>query len=207
MGSRKNAKRPPPGTTVLPRYLTQDELQRFRQALVKGRSPRDLALFGTMYRYGLRSHEATLLEIHDVDLHRRRIRVRRAKGGDTKEYPITDDLLPVLRRYLSKRRERGPFLFTGRQSSNQQGMTVLRVQQLFKRYAKEAGLPHPVASHSLRHSCAVHALESGFSLEYVADLLGHRSLRSTQVYAKITSPAREQMLQQLAQSRFVVRWS
>ena len=45
-----------------------------------------------------------------------------------------------------------------------------------------------------------------FSLEYVADLLGYRSLRSTQVYARITSPAREQMLRQLAQSCFVVRW-
>jgi site-specific recombinase XerD len=87
-------------------------------------------------------------------------------------------------------------------SSNQQGMAVLRVQQIFKRYAREAGLPHPVASHSLRHSCAVPT----FSLEYVADLLGHRSIRSTQVYAPITSPAREQMLRQLAQSGFVVRW-
>jgi integrase len=173
----------------------------------KGRSPRDVALFGLAYRYGLRAHEATLLELQDVDLHRRRIRIRRGKGGDTKEYPLTDDLVPVLRRYLAKRRERGPFLFTGRQSSNQQGLTVLRVQQLFKRYAKAAGLPRSVASHSLRHSCAVHALEAGFSLEYVADLLGHRSVRSTAIYARITTPAREQMLKNLSQSRFVVRWS
>src|SRR5207249_11392399 len=97
-----------------------------------------------MYRYGLRSHEATLLELHDVVLHRRRIRVRRAKGGDTKDYPLTEDLLPVLRRYLSKRDDRGPFLFTGRQSNHQQGLTVLHVQPLFKRYEKDAGLPHSV---------------------------------------------------------------
>jgi hypothetical protein len=44
-----------------------------------------------------------------------------------------------------------------------------------------------VASHSLRHTIAVHSLEEGFSLEYVADLLGHTSIRSTAVYAKITS--------------------
>lgn len=207
VGNHGSAKRRPPGPTTLPRYLTQDELQRFRLAVQKGRSARDVALFGLAYRYGLRAHEATLLELQDVDLHRRRIRIRRGKGGDTKEYPLTDDLVPVLRRYLAKRHERGPFLFTGRQSSNQKGLTVLRVQQLFKRYANSAGLPHSVASHSLRHSCAVHALEAGFSLEYVADLLGHRSVRSTVIYARITTPAREQMLKNLSQSRFVVRWS
>jgi site-specific recombinase XerD len=159
-----------------------------------------------MYRFGLRASEATLLLIEDVDLARGRIRIRRAKGGDAKEYPLPRDLVPVLRRYLRKRIDRGPFLFTGRESNNQHGIRVLQVQRLFKEYAAAAALAPTIASHSLRHSIAVHSLEEGFGLEYVADLLGHTSIRSTAIYAKVTSPAREAMMRRLDRSRHVVSW-
>lgn len=204
----RQAGRPPgrgPGT--LPRYLTQEELGRFRRAVVTGGSARDVALFGLMYRFGLRASETTLLLVEDLDLARGRVRVRRAKGGDAKEYPLPRDLIPVLRRYLRKREDRGPFLFTGRESNNQHGLRVLQVQRLFKEYAQQAGLPSAVASHSLRHSIAVHSLEEGFGLEYVADLLGHTSIRSTAIYAKVTTPAREAMMRRLDRSQHVVRWS
>ena len=190
----------------LPRYLTQEELGRFRKAVLAGESARDSALFALMYRLGLRAVEVTELQLEDLDLHRGRIRLRRAKGGDSKEYPLPQELAPLLRRYLRKRTERGPYLFTGRQSNNQRGLAVLRVQQLFKHYAKAAGLPHSVASHALRHSIAVHSLEEGFGLEYVADLLGHRSTRSTAIYARVTTPARDEMMRRLDRSRYVVSW-
>jgi site-specific recombinase XerD len=159
-----------------------------------------------MYRFGLRASEATLLLIGDLDLARGRIRIRRAKGGDAKEYPLPRDLVPVLRRYMRRRSDKGQFLFTGRESNNQHGLRVLQIQRLFKRYAETAGLPATVASHSLRHSIAVHSLEEGFGLEYVADLLGHTSIRSTAIYAKVTTPAREQMMRRLDRSRYVVSW-
>lgn len=196
----------PPGPP-LPRYLTQEELSAFRKAVVSGGSPRDILLFGLMYRFGLRAVEVTRLLLQDVDAVRGRIRIRRAKGGDPKEYPLPRDFQKLVRRYLRKRIDRGPFLFTGRQSNNQRGVTVLRVQQLFKDYAAAAGLPEAVASHSLRHSIAVHSLEEGFGLEYVADLLGHTSIRSTAIYAKITSRARNDMMDRLDRSRHVVAWT
>lgn len=195
------------GPTALPRYLTQEELGRFRRAVVTGDSARDVALFGLMYRFGLRAIEVTFLLRDDLDMARGRVRIRRAKGGDMKEYPLPRDLVPALRRLLRNRADKGPFLFTGRQSNNQVGLTVLRVQQLFKQYARAAGLPASVASHSLRHSIAVHALEEGFGLEYVADLLGHTSIRSTAIYAKVTTPARDAMIRRLDKSRAVVSWS
>jgi site-specific recombinase XerD len=171
-----------------------------------GGSSRDLALFGIMYRYGLRAVEVTMLLREDVDIGRRRIRIRRAKHGDAKEYPLAADLVPVLKRYLRRRIDRGQFLFTGREATNQRGVRELTVRRLFKRYAELATLPLTVASHSLRHSIAVHSLEEGFGLEYVADLLGHTSIRSTAIYAKVTSPARERMMQRLDRSRYVVSW-
>lgn len=203
-GARSSERRPP--DPPLPRYLNQEELARFRKAVLAEGNARDVALFATMYRLGLRGIEATELLLEDLDLHRGRIRVRRAKHGEAKEYPLAQDLVPILRRYLRKRTERGPFLFTGRESNNQRGLIPLRVRQLFKHYAKAAGLPPRVSSHALRHSIAVHSLEEGFGLEYVADLLGHRSTRSTAIYARITTPAREEMMRRLDKSRFVVSW-
>jgi site-specific recombinase XerD len=195
------------GPEALPRYLTQDELGRFRRAVVAGGSARDVALFGLMYRFGLRASETTTLLLEDLDLARGGWRIRRAKGGDAKEYPLPRDLVPLLRRYVRKRPDKGPFLFAGRESNNQHGLRVLQVQRLFKGYAASAGLPSAVASHCLRHSIAVHSLEEGFGLEYVADLLGHTSIRSTAIYAKVTTPAREAMMKRLDRSRYVVSWN
>ena len=80
--------------------------ERFRRAVVAGGDARDVALFGLMYRFGLRATETTYLLREDVDLVRGRIQIRRAKHGDTKEYPLPRDLVPALRRYLRRRSER-----------------------------------------------------------------------------------------------------
>ena len=152
-------------------------------------------MFGLMYRLGLRACEVVRLLLEDLDLARGRVRVRRAKSGDSKVYPLPRDLQRPLQRWLRHRRAQGPFLFNGRESTNQRGLTVLRVQQLFKRYAAEAGLQPEVASHSLRHSIAVHALDAGFGLEHVQDLLGHTSIRSTAIYARVSSRARDGMME------------
>ncbi len=203
----RGRKRGRPPEPPLPRYLTQDELGRFRKVVHASGSQRDIVLFGLAYRFGLRAVEVTRLLIDDLDLSRRRIQIRRAKAGHPKEYPLPADLVGPVRRHLRSRPDRGPFLFTGRQSTNQRGLTVLRVQQLFKRYAAEAGLPPSVASHSLRHSIAVHSLEEGFGLEYVADLLGHSSIRSTAIYARVSSRGRDEMMHRLDRSRYIVSWS
>src|SRR5438552_12207777 len=82
---RRGSWPPGGGTGKLPRYLTQAELAQFRKAVQGAGSARDLALFGLMYRFGLRAVEATLLLVENLDLGRGRIQVRRAKAGDPKE--------------------------------------------------------------------------------------------------------------------------
>lgn len=82
-----------------------------------------------------------------------------------------------------------------------------RIQQLLKEYAGRAGLLAAVAFHSLRHSIAVHSLEEGFSLECVADLLGHTSIRSTAIYTKITSSARDEAVRLIDRGRHIIAWA
>jgi integrase/recombinase XerC len=202
---RPRAKTPGP-KRPLPKYLTQAELTRFHKTVRRGGNLRDLVLFGLMYRFGLRVSEAVALQLEDLDLSRQRIRIRRSKGGETKEYQLPRDLVPLLRRYMRLRIDRGPFLFTGRESTNQHGLHVITVQQSFKRYGAAAGLAANIASHSLRHSIAVHSLESNFGLEYVADLLGQTSIRSTAIYAYVVDRGRDDMIRELDKSRHVVGW-
>lgn len=184
---------------TLPKYLTQDELHRFFDVI---ESPRDRALFGMIYHYGLRVDEATALTVQDVDLKNHRIRIRRLKNGVGGEKPLWRHTAKLLRAYFRVRRDVGPYLFTGREGPLKKRM----VQTLFDKYAKAADIPER-SVHALRHSIAVHLLEAGRGIEYVADHLGHKNIQNTKVYAQITNPFREQVFRDLEQHPKIVRVS
>ena len=184
---------------TLPKYLTQDELKRFLKAIT---SPRDRALFGLIYHYGLRVDEATAITIHDIDLKNHRIRIRRLKNGVGGERPLWRHTAKLLRAYMRVRKDAGTYLFTGREGPLKKRM----VQKLFEDYAEKAGITGK-SIHSLRHSIAVHLLEAGRGIEYVADHLGHKNIQNTKVYAQITNPYREQVFRELEQHPKVVRVS
>jgi integrase len=145
---------------TLPKYLTQDEIRRFFDAI---NSVRDRALFGVIYHYGLRADEATQLTIDDIDLKNHRIRIRRLKNGVGGEKPLWRHTAKLLRAYIRVRKDAGPYLFTGREGPLKKRM----VQLLFADYAQKAGIAGR-SVHALRHSIAVHLLEAGRGIEYVA---------------------------------------
>jgi integrase len=95
-----------------PAYLTQREVRRLFSVI---RSPRDRALFLTIYLYGLRVSEACLLQREDIDFERRRIRVWRVKGGNSGEKPLFRKLVQALKSYLRTRTDDNAALFVGRQ--------------------------------------------------------------------------------------------
>jgi len=182
-----------------PRYLTQDEVQRFFGVID---SPRDRALFALVYLYGLRVGEVSLLSRGDVDLERGRIIVRRLKGGVWNERPLFSSALELLYGYLGAddSSPEGP-LFPGRSGP----LRKRQIQDLFARYRGWAGLPKRYTCHCLRHSIATHLLDAGMSLEFVQDHLGHRSIRSTSIYARITDRHRAAVFLRLEESPWIVQ--
>ena len=92
---------------TFPKYLTQDELQRFFKVIT---SPRDRALFALIYHYGLRVDEAAALAVEDLDLKNHRIRIRRLKNGIGGEKPLWRHTAKLLRAYLRVRRNVTPYL-------------------------------------------------------------------------------------------------
>jgi integrase len=182
---------------ALPRYLTQDEVTRLFKVIS---SPRDRALFALIYHYGLRVEEATLLTLEDVNLKDLHIRVHRLKHGVSTQKPLWRHNAKLLRSYLRVRQDAGHYLFTGRQGA----LKKRQIQQLFTTYVKKAGIKGR-SIHSLRHSIAVHLLEAGQGIEYVADHLGHKNIQNTRIYAQITTSLRQEVFAKLERHPKIVR--
>jgi integrase len=127
---------------------------------------------------------------------------RRLKNGLGGEKPLWRHTAKLLRSYLRERRDVGPYFFTGRKGPLQKR----QVQQLFNEYAEAAGIKER-SIHALRHSMAVHLLEAGRGIEYVADHLGHTNLQYTRIDAQLTTPLREQVFRELEPHPKIVRLS
>jgi site-specific recombinase XerD len=81
-----------------------------------------------------------------------------------------------------------------------------QVQKLFTDYADAAGIKAR-SIHAMHHAMAVHLLEAGRRIEYVADHLGHKNIQNTRIYAQITNPLREQVFREIEQHPKIVRIS
>lgn len=126
------------------------------------------------YGSGLRREEMTRLNIEDVDLEQRTVFVQ-GKGGKKRIAPVTEKTTTAMRDYLSTRKAyRGPLLvsFMGKR---------LDGGSLYWIVKHKAG----TRPHLLRHACATHMLQNGCGIRAIQELLGHKDLRSTQVYTQI----------------------
>jgi integrase/recombinase XerD len=137
--------------------------------------------------YGLRIGEVCRLTLDDVDWFNEKIRVRRLKNKRIQEYPLTAEVGNAILKYLRIVRPRGAgrVLFL-RLHTPYGPMTTHGASSCISVLVRALGcrLPH-YGPHSLRHACATHLLNKGFSLKEIGDHLGHRSPRSTQIYAKV----------------------
>lgn len=156
-------------------------------ATERPRDIRDRAILMMLSTYGFRSSEVARLRLDDVDWKRERIGVHRSKVHRHQEYPLIHSIGDAILQYLkdarpsTSRREvfltlRAPFrpLSAGamyRVVSSR--MAQLDIKSLHR------------GPHSLRHACAAHLVEEGFSLKEIGDHLGHRSAASTRTYARV----------------------
>jgi site-specific recombinase XerD len=142
---------------------------------------RDRAIVMTAYGAGLRTNEVAHLKITDIDSKRMVIRVEQGKGSKDRYVMLSQRLLEELRAYWQAARPK-KWLFGG--DAPVSGDTV---RAAIKRTEKAAGLAKPVTPKTLRHCFATHMLESGARIEQIQLLLGHRSLRTTQIYARVAT--------------------
>lgn len=163
----------------LPVVLGQEEMRRLFDAV---KNPKHRAILMTAYASGLRVSEVVHLRVSDIDSQRMTIRVAQGKGRRDRYVMLSEKLLIVLREYWKLKRPRH-WLFPG--MDVQQPLNRATVHKVFIKARRNAGILEPITVHGLRHSFATHLLESGVNIRKIQLLLGHRSLRSTQVYTHV----------------------
>lgn len=168
------------GKPPLPVVLSASEVAALLDAV------RDLkyrAILTALYSAGLRIAEACALRPEDIDSKRRVIHVRAGKGGRDRYTILSKRFLALLRKYY--RRERpAEWLFPSRVPGKHVTPDSARV--VFHKAVHAAGIRKRVTPHVLRHCFATHLLESGTDLRTTQVLLGHGSLRSTEVYTHVS---------------------
>lgn len=153
---------------------------------------RDRAIFELLYGCGLRVSELVGLNLDDVDLEERWLRVI-GKGNKERVTPIGHTSLEALQTYLAERKgaDRAVFLnYKGTRISSR------AVHQITKFYAMMLLGDPSVHPHEFRHSFATHLLNAGADLRAIQELLGHASLSTTQIYTKVAIEDLERVYQQ-----------
>ena len=138
------------------------------------------------YASGLRVSELVRIRIEDVDGQRGLIHIRDAKGKKDRFTVFPDSLRGQLILYWKtyKLSARG-WLFPGHDPNHH--LSARSIQAVFERAVRVAGIEKPVSMHTLRHSFATHLLEHGTDLRYIQELLGHHSVRTTEIYTHVSS--------------------
>ncbi|MDH4260376.1 MAG: tyrosine recombinase XerC [Gammaproteobacteria bacterium] len=178
--------RAPKAPRRLPKTLDVDQVASLLERKVTDPlSRRDLAMLELLYSSGLRLAELAGLDVTDLDLADRTVRVL-GKGSKTRILPVGRQAIVQLRSWLSERTSIAKpgvkAMFVG-QGGRRLGARAIQLR--IRRWAAGSELGVPVHPHLLRHSFATHLLESSRDLRGVQELLGHADISTTQVYTHL----------------------
>ncbi|HEX9474874.1 MAG TPA: tyrosine recombinase XerC [Steroidobacteraceae bacterium] len=178
--------RAPKAGRRLPHALDVDQMGRLLAMPATGPlGQRDLAMMELLYSSGLRLAELVGLNLADLDLADRTVRVL-GKGSKTRIMPVGRQAVTALQGWL---RQRAALAAAGETAVfiTQRGrrLGARAVQLVVARRARAQGLPMGVHPHLFRHSFATHLLESSRDLRAVQEMLGHASISTTQVYTHL----------------------
>jgi len=176
----------------LPHFLTLGDVQKLLVAPAEtdwaGR--RDRAILETLYSAGIRVSELVGLDVVDADLNDGVITVR-GKGKKERLALLGPNARSAVAHWLDDRvdllrnaRADSPAIFLNRSGGR---LTTRSVGRLLEKHLRFAGLDPRTSPHTLRHSFATHMLDAGADIRGVQELLGHKSLTTTQVYTHVTT--------------------
>jgi site-specific recombinase XerD len=176
-------------------FLNPDQIERLLNSpkIATNAGLRDRTILETLYSTGLRVSELVSLNRDQIDLERKEFGVK-GKGNKIRVVFLSDTAAQWIERYLRSRRDNFKPLFirhSGKVDAQNNGekmrLTARSIQRIVAKYAKRSGLPIEATPHTLRHSFATDLLISGADIRSVQEMLGHESIRTTQVYTHITN--------------------
>jgi integrase/recombinase XerC len=176
---------------TIPVYLPVDDIFRLLDSIKTDTLAgiRNSAIFETLYSTGVRVSELAGLNVFDVDFNKCLIRVV-GKGDKERIVPIGQKAADTIKNYRKRlqieigiRGDENTPLFLNPKNGR---LTPRSIGRILEKTAKESGLMIPVSPHTFRHTFATHMLDAGADLRVVQELLGHKSLSTTQKYTHVS---------------------
>jgi integrase/recombinase XerD len=155
---------------------------------------RDKVILEVFYSSGIRLEEMTVLTVADVDYVNGFLRVNHGKGARDRVVPLGKNACQWVRQYVEQVRsgwsppQRNESALWLSSRSPHLPLKSQAIAVMVRRYGRLAGVPKPITPHLWRHTCATHLVARGANVAYVQRLLGHSSLRTTQVYVRTSVP-------------------
>ena len=181
----------PKQVKAIPVYLPVDDIFRLLDSIKTDTLAgiRNRAIFETLYSSGIRVSELEGLDVFSVDFTKCLIRVV-GKGNKERIVPIGKKAVATIKEYRRRLQSKagiaeennGP-LFLNKDHGR---LTSRSIARILNKTARECGLLIPVSPHALRHTYATHMLDAGADLRVVQELLGHKSLSTTQKYTHVS---------------------
>ena len=176
----------------MPAFLSVDETFELLNKAGEEKFPnfRSRAVMELFYSCGLRLSELAALNVTDIDFHQQLVKVR-GKGKKERIVPAGKTALQCLGRYLEETREMRKNVVAGIfdvplfLNARGKRITTRSIARMIDEAAKKTSLGRKISPHALRHSFATHLLNAGADLRAIQELLGHRSLSTTQKYTAV----------------------
>ena len=162
----------------LPKFFSKDEIKRVFDATD---NLKHKAILMTVYSCGLRLSELLNLKITDIRSADKLLQINKSKGNKDRVVSLPDRLLEVLREYYRQYKP-STYLFEG---ANGGRCSERSVQLVLKKALAKGKINASGSVHTLRHSYATHLIQSGVDIRIVQKLLGHESIKTTQIYTHI----------------------
>lgn len=159
---------------------------------------RDYTLLMFMYETAARAQEICDLKLEQIDLGEHPSVILTGKGNKSRRIPITEELSKILNKYIRVFQiQNNEVVFRNRKN---QKITTKGIEYILLKYIKicreenQDKFKNHYSNHSMRHSRAMHLLESGVNLIYIRDILGHTTVVTTEIYAKTNSIIKEKQI-------------
>jgi site-specific recombinase XerD len=170
----------PKKRSILPKVLSKKDISKIFQQV---ENLKHIVMLKLCYGMGLRVSEIVNLKISDIDSNRMMVHIEAAKGKKDRYVTLPTSILEELRIYYSEYRPKN-YLFEGHYGGK---YSVRSAQAVFKAAMRKAKINKTVGIHGLRHSYATHLLECGTDMIFIQKLLGHRDIKTTEIYAKVSN--------------------
>ena len=170
----------PKKKSTLPKVMSKSDISKIFKHV---NNLKHLIMLKLCYGMGLRVSEIVNLKITDIDSSRMLVHIEAAKGKKDRYVTLPTSILDDLRSYYRSCRPK-TYLFEGQYGGQ---YAIRSVQAVFRNAMQKAKINKSVGIHGLRHSYATHLLECGTDMVFIQKLLGHKDIKTTEIYAKVSN--------------------